>query len=277
MVKVKVLIVLYNKHIFESETCQSLVNVGNIHSKAISEIYIWNNSSFLLQENEKNLFDSDFPNARVYYFEDCKNYPLSVVYNTIISRLDTDGGLLILDHDSTFDENFIKEIQEGFNDYPNINLFLPRIYYHSTMVSPARQYYFYGRYLKQEIKGVVKSQFLTAINSGMFIRCSYLKNEFEGYNEKIKFYGTDNDFMYKYSKKNKYIYVLNARINHELNYYEDISLEKRLHRYKDIRNGIIEQMKSINSVLYFFSRIYLLYYECRMNVKYCTMRFFNLK
>ena len=108
----------------------------------------------------------------------------------------------------------------------------------------------------------------------MFIRCKYLKEQFQGYNEKIKFYGTDNDFMYKYSKQNKFAYILNSSLNHTLNYYEDITVESKVRRYKDVKNGILVQMESINKMLVVLARAYLFIYECKMNVKFKTLSFF---
>ena len=271
----KVLIVLYKKSIRSSETCISLMNLDSSVINSITDLYVWNNSPTLLPCDEKYEFNSYFRNVKIKYYEDGSNHPLSKVYNTIISEIDENDGLLILDHDSVFDSSLFEELTTVLVKYSNINLFLPRIYYKSTMVSPARQYYFYGRYFKKEKLGFVTTRFLTAINSGMFIRCRYLKEKFEGYNEEIKFYGTDNDFMYKYSRQNEYAYILEARLEHTLNYYEDASLESRLRRFHDMKNGMLVQMKNINIVLLFLSHIYLFLYACKMNFKYRTFLFFE--
>lgn len=274
MCTIKILVVLYNKTIRSSETCSSLMKL-NAHCKDyITDLYIWNNSPFLIPDEEKTFFNNSFLNSHVYYFEDKENHPLSVIYNKIIFLNDSVGGLLILDHDSTLDDTYIEELLSSFKSNPEINLFLPRVFYNSVLVSPAKLYYFCGRYIKNFPLGVTSSRFLTAINSGMFIRCKYLKEQFQGYNENIKFYGTDNDFMYKYSKQNEFVYILSSSFNHTLNYYEDTSIASKIHRYKDVRNGILMQMKSINKFLTLLARIYLFIYECRMNVKFNTWAFF---
>ena len=271
---IKVLIVLYNKTIRESESCSSLIGLSEYCRNRITDLYVWNNSSFFIPEEEKALLNSYFLNSHVHYFEDKKNHPLSIVYNKIIFLNNSNGGLLILDHDSTFGDAYIEELLFSFEKHPEINLFLPQVTYNDVLVSPAKQYFFYGKHIKKISTGIISTRFLTAINSGMFIRCKYLKEQFQGYNEKIKFYGTDNDFMYKYSKQNKFAYILNSSLNHTLNYYEDVAVASKVHRYKDVKNGILVQMESINKMLVILAHIYLFIYECKMNIKFKTLSFF---
>ena len=53
---------------------------------------------------------------------------------------------------------------------------------------------------KEKLTGVLKINNRFAINSGMVIDAHYLANTFKGYDERIKFYGTDDDFILKYDE-----------------------------------------------------------------------------
>lgn len=269
----KLLIVLHNKRINDSETCVSLMSLSDM-SKFIKEIHIWNNSNFRLSNQEKLYFENHFDECNICWWGDnLTNTPLSIIYNYIISIIDSTGFLVLWDHDTVITKDYIKKIISSANIHKEINLFLPQIRYNDNLVSPAMLYYFYGRYYKTISSGYIKARFLSVINSGMAIRCSFLKNDFVGYNEKINFYGTDNDFMYKYSRKNKYAYILDTEIKHTLNYYHNFDLDDKIKRYQDIKNGMYEQMKSIHIVMYILSIFYMFLYSIKMDIKYKTLKF----
>ena len=273
MSKLKILVVLYNKELFNSETCLSLIGLRESLKSCIEELFIWNNSSVLLSAVNKQSFETKMNNVKILYLEDGVNHPLSEIYNVIISKIDSNGLLILFDHDSKFSDDYLIRLLESEKENPSINLFLPKIYYSKLLVSPARQIYFYGKYIKDIQSGVISSRFLTAINSGMAIRCRYLKEDFPLYDEDIKFYGTDNDFMWKYSQQNRYAYVLNVALFHTLNYYEEGDLESKLRRFSDMKNGMRVRMKKINNFVYGLSLIYWFLYSCKMSLKYKSLLF----
>lgn len=275
MCKIKLLIVLYNRGLFDSETCLSVLGLSAEVRNYIEEIFVWNNSSIYLSDANKHSFDGRLENVKITYIEDGINHPLSIVYNAIIARIDEKGILVLFDHDSIFGNDYILCLLKSASENPQINLFLPQIYYSNKLISPARQIYFYGRYLKKIECGKISSRYVTAINSGMAIRCRYLKNDFPLYDEEIKFYGTDNDFMWKYSCQNKELFVLDTTLSHTLNYYVDEGLESKLLRFRDIKNGIKVQMKKVSYVIYCMSLLYLFLYSCKMALRYKTFAFFR--
>lgn len=264
---ITLLVVLYNRHIMESETLQSISEWSYTHKKKISEIIIWNNSSFMLTSIEIDAFSSKFPNSTIQHIGDGINHPLSEIYNHVIKNLNPNGWLILFDHDSIVSDNYIDEINSIISKPNCPNLILPQIYYNSTLVSPAKQFYFLGTYLSSIKKGLHNSKFMTAINSGMCINTNYLKNVYKGYNEKIKFYGTDNDFMWKYSLDNKTLYVMEERICHTLNFYEDSDDEKIKSRFLDIKNGLMENMRQINPILVPLANIYWFYFSIKFNIR----------
>jgi len=272
MIKLKLLVVLYNRLPMDSETIQSIITAKNDISK-FSELIIWDNSERMLSNIELEDLSTSLIGIKYEYYADGKNTYLSVIYNRIIKKIQNDDYLIILDHDSNIEISFFNELVVAINENPNVNLFLPIIISHNTIVSPANMCYFYGSNWKESKFGLIKSKGTTAINSGMTISGNYLKNKFEGYNEDIRFYGTDNDFMYKYAKDNKYIYILNSKINHTLNYQHDNNLEDKIRRFADVKFGFYMNAKSQNYFVYFLAKIYFFLYSLKLSISHKTIRF----
>lgn len=266
----KILVVLRNKTIESSETCMSLVSAKELLADR-SEIILWDNSDVPLTSQKVDSYRKMLSGVNLSYIHRGRNVYLSEVYNNIIEYIDEDGLLLIFDHDSSIPISYFQELLEAINLYPEINLFLPRIYHKDFLFSPAKSFYFLGRHFHSLKAGVLSAKHLTAINSGMAIRCRYLKSEFPGYNTKIHFYGTDNDFMYKYSMTNRDAYVMDAIIQHHLNYFESTDVREKVFRFQDMKYGATEQMKEINWGVYMLCRLYFFLYQWRLAFKYKTL------
>ena len=264
-----ILVVLYKKKISESETINSI-------KKYIEEIdcpkqlMIWNNSPTLLSPNEIKELDSIIPT--IIYGNDKKNTELSKIYTIIYESCQDDDILILFDHDTTIAQGFFKEALSAIHIHSNINLFLPIVKHEADIVSPSFSYGIKGVYWKKAKYGTIPSKHTTAINSGMIIRCYFLKHIFQGYNTKLKFYETDNDFMYKYSQKNKYLFVLKSEIYHSLGFYDD-SVENKLKRFKAMKYGRITHMKSRGIILYYLAFIQYLFFGIKCAIKYKDFRF----
>lgn len=267
MKPIKILIVLYNRTISESETCVSLIGSKEVLAH-ISEVIIWDNSNKPLSKEEVESYRSQFIDVEISYICKGKNVFLSEIYNNIIDLIDDNGLLLIFDHDSVVPLSYFMELFDLSMQYADINLFLPRIYYDNNLLSPARLFFFIGCYFTNLKTGTCKTKYLTAINSGMAIRCKYLKTEFPGYNTNIRFYGTDNDFMYKYGHTNQYAYIMKTEMKHQLDYYKEKNIEKKLQRFRDVKYGALMQMKDINWCIYILCSFYFFLLECKLSVKY---------
>lgn len=272
MFKLKILVVLYNRLPIDSETIQSIIAAKNAVSHC-AELILWDNSSCKLSDSELLVLDDILKGINYKYYADGNNTYLSVIYNRVINEINQDDYLLILDHDSIFDQSFFIELIQAISNNPNVNLFLPLILSHNKIVSPANNYYFYGSYWKKIKLGLIKTKRLIAINSGMTISGHYLKNKFVGYNEKIKFYGTDNDFMNNYTSDNEYLYVLNAKINHTLDFHDSKDLDNILKRFEDIKYGFFILTKSQGQIVYFLSKVYFFLYQMKLCINNRTIKF----
>lgn len=248
-------IVLYKKDFDTSETLQSISNWTVKGRERISQLIVWDNSPNCIEKEIIKKKKDEYA-CRIDYYHNGKNNSLSYIYNNIIKKLSDNSILVLLDHDSNLPEEYMEELIKSSNLNPDINLFLPQIIYSNQLVSPSWSWYFLGKYLDTVQSGRVKSKNMMAINSGMAIRSNYLKYKFEGYNEHIKFYGTDNDFMWKYAVDNKYVYIMETQIHHILNFYDEKDTNKQKARLKDIKNGMFQILKQRQPLLIPLARIY---------------------
>lgn len=253
-------IVLYKKDFTSSDTLKSIQKLDDSIRKRIKKIFLWDNSPERLCE--KDLLEySSLTGINIEYLWNGQNNNLSSIYNKTITSVPENAILVLLDHDSLIVNDYFIQLFKDEEKYKEVNLFLPIIKYNNQIVSPAWQIYFYGQYLKKVHPGLVKSKNKMAINSGMAIRTTYLKKHFRGYNEKIKFYGTDNDFMTQYSKDNKYFILMDTVINHELNYYENQNRKDILRRLEDMKYGSYILMQETNPFILGLAKIYWWMYE----------------
>lgn len=275
MVKYFVLTVLYNKTPKESSTIVSLSTLP-VDIKRDIRIVVWNNSSKDYSAAHKKELDgmlADYDTT--YIFNNGKNLPLSVIYNrTIGEMLHDEEVLVIMDDDSIFGEDMFAKSTEAIERHSNIDLFLPIVYNGSDIVSPAYMNLFKGHYFKSVTPGITGTHHITAINSGMMIRARYLKHGFEGYDENIKFYFTDNDFMSRYDASHDKLYVLDYKMIHTLDFYKKGEpYEKKKRRFRDLRRAFLILMKRKGWAVYAITYLYLIVYSVKFAIKQRDIRY----
>ena len=265
----RILVVLYNKKAFDSETILSIKNY--ISEIAIEvQLLLWNNSSIKITNVELDFLSSFVPH-KIYGNDGC-NTSLSEIYTRIYQDCDDDDILLIFDHDTIIPEGYFSELLIAISENPDINLFLPIVKHHNLIISPSKNYGVKGIYWKRPNLGILPAKHITAINSGMAIRCQYLKHKFVGYNLELKFYETDNDFMYKYCRENRELFVLSSQMNHSLGFYDD-SVNSKLNRFKAMKFGRLTHMKTRGMLLYLLAQLQYFYFAIKCTVKYHDLRF----
>ena len=263
------LVVLYEQDFKTSITLKSLIKIQNLLIN--SSVFIWDNS--VLPQTNYTEINSQFPKIeKVEYYTNSNNTPLSTIYNYMLDKKVSDFNYItLLDHDTNLTENFIKELLDTTNQN-NYNLILPKIYYNEKIVSPAKLYYFLGFHFNEITINKISTKYLTAINSGMTIKTSYISDHKFRYDENLKFYGTDDYFMKTFQKNCKYVYVLNSKIYHTLNYYSDEQLSKKVWRFHQLMFGIIYLNKD-NFLLKFLSYSYVFIKSLKESFKYKSLKY----
>ncbi len=274
MKKFLIIVVLYNKYPQESSTIKCLSRLSATMKDNLKTI-VWNNSpQDFDSEHRAELFTLLDGIEVCYKYNDGENIPLSVIYNrTIKEYLDTEF-LVIMDDDSVFDESMFEKAIESIDNNPDIDLFLPIVYNGNDIVSPAYMRVFKGHYFKEVNPGIMCSKHITAINSGMIIRSKYLKNTFEGYDERIKFYFTDNDFMSRYDSSHDKLFVLDYKMKHTLDFYKKgESYDKKKRRFRELRRSFLVLMKRQGYAAYILTQLYLFIYSVKFAIIHKDIRY----
>ena len=272
MYNYEVVVVLYNTSIEDSETLLTLRNAKGFISDD-NHVIVWDNSPISLLENQGSLIENIYYPCKVSYYWDGINSSLSYIYNIIRKRANS-RYTIILDHDTSIPIDLFvcldKIIGDGNNN--DINLFLPMLCSHGHVVSPAYEYKYCHKRFKETACGRIDCNHLMAMNSGMVINSNYFRDIFTGYNEKLKFYGTDNDFMRKYRKQNKYAYILPMRINHRSNFRED-PLPQRIKRFVAIKEAAIILAREDGILMALFERFRYFLISVKYDLKDHTILF----
>jgi len=272
-VKVLFLVVLYEQNFKTSETLKTLIQIQDQLQN--SSLIIWDNS--IIPQTNLQEIKSNYPKIKnIEYFANSNNTPLSKVYNYIFeNKLAGSEYVTILDHDTFLTESLIKELLT-ITSQRSYNLILPKIFCDGILISPAKLYYFKGFYFKSIPANKIKSKFLTAINSCMTIKVAYIVENNFRYDENLKFYGTDDNFMKTFQENCDYAYILNSKINHKLNYFSEEPIKKKVWRFQNMMFGVIYLNKH-NLILKLTTTAYVFLISIKESIKNKSLKFIYFK
>lgn len=193
------LIVIYNKSCIESTTFKFISN----YSKEIN-IIVFDNSN--IDYGNKEYCESN----GISYYTMNQNIGLSRAYNFVLNKikLNKSDYLLILDDDTTLNDEYIREVLESINEN-NADILLPLVWSKDELISPS-YVSFNCRVKRIKDASAINKKNITAINSGMVIRTNIYNNI--KYNENLFLDYVDHDFMKKVRENNYKIKVLNSSI-----------------------------------------------------------------
>lgn len=274
-----ILVVIYQLSPLQSATLRSLSKSGKSLSALGHRIIIRDNSSSPFGEKEQEELQQILSELNYQYWHDGENKSLSQIYNHVIRKeISHTDYLLLLDHDTDFDGGFITSFLKAHNQSPSCSLFLPIIRQDKAIISPSNVFRFKGSYWKKARLGLIPSHRHTAINSGMIISGRYLLDKFEGYDEKLKFYNTDNFFMWKYAQKESHFHVLDYSIHHTLNFYDpDECFEKKKSRYQEMRSSALYLARLQSPLFALLTYFYYDIFSIKCSLLYKEPRFLFLR
>lgn len=268
------IIVLYGKRLAQSSTIRSLTAFSNLLDGRC-RLLVWDNSPLSCEDGEVKQVSLSMPWAKVTYRHNHgENVPLSKLYNRSIQELCDDEIMVILDDDSKFDVTLFEIADHTIMQHPHTDLFLPIVRNGMDIVSPAVMVGFKGHYLKEVQPGPMSCRHMTGINSGMFIRARYLKHGYEGYDERIRFYFTDNDFMSRYTASHHDFVVLNYEMQHTLNFYaRGESFATKSLRFRELRQSFLILMRRRGVLPWLGTQVYLFIYSIKFAIIHRDVRY----
>ena len=253
--KAVILIVLYKQNLSTSKTILSILNCNMMFKD--STIIVWDNSPKAILTEEFSVFDHLQLNYK--YFHSPQNISLAKIYNKVVdNHRDTDL-FFVFDQDTIVTEDYFVKILNAVASNPDIYLFVPYICVNNQIVSPGDFGFFDGKYWKEVKLGVQEAKNRVAVASGMAIDFKCFNNQGITFDENLSLYGIDSKFCIDYSSKNKYFFVIDYNIIHNLSIFEQESKETKLMRLKSHSLALRNILKQRNKVAYFFAFfIYLL-------------------
>jgi len=207
-----VTVVVYRMRLQEAPTLRSLR--GAADALVDSAVLVWDNGPEAQDIEALPGWEVVAP-AGLTYVHASHNAGLPEVYGTAIARSAGYDVLVWLDQDTVVPVGYFDAVRQALAEHPDCALFLPLVESHGRIVSPGDYRWVKGRHWRYPRTGHMPSRGLTAVNSGMAIRRSYLAEEFRGYDPLLRFYGVDTAFMLDHARRRPALVVLDCRLGHE--------------------------------------------------------------
>ncbi len=220
-------IVLYKCKLKDSDTFITLAESLKQY-KYTFDLFVYDNSP----EKPEELME--FPNVNLTYISDTKNSGVSKAYNAgaeVAARMNKKW-IILLDQDTKFPVETIREYLLAIEEYPNEKLFAPIVLIDGKkIISPAHFKFMRGFYSTNVNTGVNSLAGRSIINCGMCINLETFNNN-KGYNESIKLDFSDHDFIRRFKKSigDRFI-VINLTVYHKLSSVARNSVESDIVRF----------------------------------------------
>lgn len=226
-----ILIVLYKETILSSRTVSSLINNCRTEIKD-AILFLWDNSPVIMEQRYFEILDEN--KIKYEYSHTPENLPLSEIYNKVVNiyRIQNYDLLFLFDQDSDITPLYFESIKNAYTQNPDINLFVPYIVVENKIVSPGDIGLYTGRYWSKKRTGRIEAKNRIAIASGMLIRFDCFVAQNLEFDENLLFYGIDTKFCIDYSRKNKWIYVIDYQLTHSLSIFENESNKLKINRLR---------------------------------------------
>ena len=272
--KILAIIVLYQVPLTDSITIQSLNKSLKKHN-AVLDLFVYDNSPISLYSKTNFVFES----FRVHYISNPKNGGISLAYNIGAEYAEqlNKQWLFLLDDDTDFSENSIGNYLKAINTIgEKIYLFAPYLYQTPSNILASPSYSFFRRgFISKGFKSgqhLIKHRIM--FNSGLCVKLNAFK-KIGGYNEKVRMYGSDYAFIYRYKRAYKYFYLLPIKAIHNSSLNNlNVSQEKILWRFSMFceGNGYLAE----NIFEWFLYTLYVFLRTLKLSFKYHSTVFLCL-
>lgn len=248
-----IIIVTYKEHFDKCKSFKSLLEgIEKRHYPKMC-IFIYDNSPFQFINSFGELNTSNDP-INITYFHDSSNSGLGVAYNKG-SKLAHELGkkwLLLLDQDTSFSNNILREYYEATINNLQVEIFAPTLFSQKgDLISPSKYLFKRGFKLSQIPQGLTPLKRITPINSGILIT-TQLFTMVGGYNEQIRLDFSDHAFMDKIRNIKNHFFVINSNSTHNLSSESIDSFEKELTRFSFFCEGAKMAAKDSHSYINYF-------------------------
>lgn len=232
---ITILVVLFHQEPKESVTLRGILQ-GQFPFPEGSRVILWDNSP-----SRAHSIPSDHRMV-IDYIHTPENLGLSIVYNRVVSQLSAGETLVILDQDSCLDDRYFESLRIALIENPCQDLFLPQVrsVNSGTLVSPGRLQWIKGRYLNSVQPGIIPSQSILAVASGIAVRARLFFKSDLRFDQRLNLYMIDTKFMMDYARIRPHVFVLDYTLKHGDSTDEHEPIERKLFRFQNrMRAGAI--------------------------------------
>jgi len=197
----------------------------------------WSTVDVVLYDNSPEPINRQYESGTLHYISDPSNGGVSAAYNVGASIADDIGAthLLLLDHDTTFEPDYIGKLTEAIRQYPEERLFVPQVILaDGTPFSP----FIVGRFGSKGIianEGTNRLGKMLPVNSGACVELTAF-NEVEGYNPKIRLDFADFDFFGRLAERHSSFIVVGSTARQSFS-NEETDVSRLLSRYRFYLEG----------------------------------------
>lgn len=184
------------------------------------------NRHLLIFDNSENPQDiSSFAPEAVYIHND-SNIGLSACYNRAAKYAKENGydWMLFLDQDTDFSEVSVTDYEKAIPENTECQMFVPMVKCGEFTMSPMLFLYHFAKLSNYNFQGVVDAKKISVINSGLCISLAAFET-CGGYNENVFLDYSDHEFVRRYKRKFKYIYVLSNSVRQNFSAQSDGKLQ----------------------------------------------------
>lgn len=227
-----VLIVIYNKHCYDSDTYQAIKELKGIH------LIVCDNSTSDYHNKET------VENEQHLYLSMNGNKGLSKAYNKAISQIKhkTDKYLCIFDDDTKISSDFFEKVLDNINKY-HADVFLPVVKTKKMILSPCLINNNRISMITEgmDIATIDNTNKISGINSGMVVNLKVYDSI--TYNENLFLDNVDHDFMRNVNEYQLKIKIMDDLILYQNYSQENNSLKAACHRLKISKHDLKEFYK----------------------------------
>lgn len=219
------IIVIYNTDLKDSRTYKSLLGKRP-------------DMPLLVYDNSPEPLNAKYAGGRILYHNDRSNGGVSAAYNYGCRLAEDQGsfdGLLLLDDDTLFDEDYIDKLTEAMSRNIDVDVFAPTVLYGKNQpFSPVKFSFLKSRGVRLKSGRHSLSQYLP-INSGTCVRIEAFKRA-GGYNERIRLDFADFDFFSRIKRFNNTFCVVDS-IAHQRFSNDETDVDKLIERFECYLDG----------------------------------------
>ena len=246
-------VVIYNTNFTDCITL-STINANKFESGEKIDFIVYDNSH--IPQNPSSLLE--YSNLNCEYFFDTDNPGVSKAYNYGASQaiIKNKKYILLLDQDTKFPNDSLLKYLSSINSHKDSSLFCPILKTNHGIYSPSNYYFRRGTNWKDAKPGIYSLKNKSALNSGLLVNVSsYLL--VGGYNEKIKLYFSDFDFINRFRTIVNQVVVIDLVCWHSLSDIDKTDLLSAISRFRHYVNGAYYSIYNFVDWLYTFITILL--------------------